>query len=83
MARNKACRLHADQQSGSAVQYADVYLQGVVLAATFAVSHNVESAKPVESGSECTSSLMSPVSERDWAVQQVIQQPLTATLHVT
>ena len=46
-------------------------LQGVVLAATFAVSHNVESTKPVAAGSVTTSNLMSPVAERDWGVQQV------------
>ena len=47
-----------------------------MLAATFAVSHNVESAKPVESGSESTRSLMSSVSERDWGVQQVCHSRL-------
>lgn len=50
-------------------------LQGVVLAATFAVSHNVESTKPVAAGSVTTSNLMSPVAERDWGVQQVCQLP--------
>ena len=45
-------------------------LQGVVLAATFAVSHNVAEAKPVAAGSETTSLLCSKLAERDWGVQQ-------------
>ena len=45
-------------------------LQGVVLAATFAVSHNIAEAKPVAAGSETTSLLRSELAERDWGVQQ-------------
>ncbi|KAL0020669.1 hypothetical protein WJX79_006881 [Trebouxia sp. C0005] len=46
--------------------------QGVVLAATFAVSHNVAEAKPLASGSATTSSLLTDYQERDWGVQQVL-----------
>ncbi len=46
-------------------------VQGVVLAATFAVSHNVAEAKPLASGSATTSSLLTDYQERDWGVQQV------------
>lgn len=46
-------------------------MQGVVLAATFAVSHNVEEAKPLAAGSATTSSLQRPYAERDWGIQQV------------
>ncbi|KAL3159607.1 hypothetical protein ABBQ38_010018 [Trebouxia sp. C0009 RCD-2024] len=46
--------------------------QGVVLAATFAVSHNVEEAKPIAAGSATTSSLQRPYADRDWGVQQVL-----------
>ena len=45
-------------------------LQGVVLAATFAVSHNIAEAKPVAAGSETTNLLRSELAERDWGVQQ-------------
>ena len=47
-----------------------LFLQGVVLAATFAVSHNIAEAKPVAAGSETTSLLRSKLAERDWGVQQ-------------
>ncbi len=50
-------------------------VQGVVLAATFAVSHNVAEAKPVASGSATTSSLLTEYQERDWGVQQVCPAP--------
>lgn len=46
--------------------------QGVVLAATFAVSHNIEEAKPIASGSTTTSSLQAAYQDRDWGVQQVL-----------
>ena len=41
-----------------------------MLAATFAVSHNIAEAKPVAAGSETTSLLCSELAERDWGVQQ-------------
>ena len=47
-----------------------VAMQGVVLAATFAVSHNVEEAKPLAAGSATTSSLQRPYADRDWGIQQ-------------
>ncbi len=49
-------------------------MQGVVLASTFAVSHNVDEAKPqpdVRASLASTRLLMSDVGERDWAIQQV------------
>lgn len=52
-----------------------VGVQGVVLAATFAVSHNVAEAKPLTSGSATTSSLLTDYQERDWGVQQVCLAP--------
>lgn len=62
-------------------------VQGVVLAATFAVSHNVAEAKPLASGSATTSSLLADYQERDWGVQQVCPappptQPQRYTLHM-
>ena len=45
--------------------------QGVVLAATFAVSHNVEEAKPLAAGNPATANLREDFSTRDWGVQQV------------
>ena len=45
------------------------FLQGVVLAATFAVSHNIAEAKPV-----ATSLLRSELGERDWGVQQASEE---------
>jgi hypothetical protein len=45
--------------------------QGLVLAATFAVSHNVEEAKPVAAGNPATASLAQDHATRDWGVQQV------------
>ncbi len=50
-------------------------VQGVVLAATFAVSHNVAEAKPLASGSATTSSLLTDYQERDWGIQQVCPAP--------
>ncbi len=50
------------------------FLQGVVLAATFAVSHNIAEAKPVAAGSETTSLLRSELGERDWGVQQASEE---------
>jgi len=50
-------------------------VQGVVLAATFAVSHNVAEAKPLVSGSATTLSLLTDYQERDWGVQQVCPAP--------
>jgi fatty acid desaturase (delta-4 desaturase) len=49
-----------------------VFTEGIVLAATFAVSHNVEEAKPVAAGSPTTDSLQTELAERDWGVQQVL-----------
>lgn len=56
-------------------------VQGIVLAATFAVSHNVPEAKPAlvgaaearigSSSSSAHATLTTPIDERDWAVQQV------------
>lgn len=56
-------------------------MQGVVLAATFAVSHNIEEAKPLASGSVTTSNLLEHYAERDWGVQQVCSF-FTALLHI-
>ncbi len=42
-----------------------------MLAATFAVSHNVEEAKPVAAGNPATASLAQDHATRDWGVQQV------------
>ncbi|CAG9463863.1 unnamed protein product [Pedinophyceae sp. YPF-701] len=47
-------------------------VQGIVLAATFAVSHNLEENKPVQGGSASTENLYQPVDSRDWAEQQVL-----------
>lgn len=58
-------------------------MQGVVLAATFAVSHNVEEAKPLAAGSPTTSSLQRPYAERDWGVQQVCAIHLSARFLLT
>jgi len=49
-------------------------VQGVVLAATFAVSHNVPEAKPALDGTDSTPAhgeLVTGLMERDWGVQQV------------
>ena len=53
----------------------NVAMQGVVLAATFAVSHNVEEAKPLAAGSATTSSLQRPYADRDWGIQQASTIP--------
>ena len=50
------------------------FLQGVLLADTFAVSHNIAEAKPVAAGSETTSLLCSELAERDWGVQQASEE---------
>ena len=42
-----------------------------MLAATFAVSHNVEEAKPLAAGNPATASLAEDYTTRDWGVQQV------------
>ena len=61
------------------------FVQGIVLAATFAVSHNVPEAKPAlvaaaeariggsssNSSQSAHATLTTPIDERDWAVQQV------------
>ncbi len=61
--------------SGFCNQICCLLTQGVVLAATFAVSHNVEEAKPLASGSATTSSLLTAYQQRDWGVQQVHLDP--------
>jgi len=45
--------------------------QSVVLASTFAVSHNVPESKPLEDNA-CRAELYKDLAERDWAVQQVL-----------
>ena len=55
-------------------------MQGIVLAATFAVSHNIEEAKPIAAGSATTSSLQTAYQDRDWGVQQVCLQCDNMTL---
>ena len=54
--------------------------QGVVLAATFAVSHNVEEAKPLAAGNPATASLAQDHTARDWGVQQVLSQSSATNL---
>ncbi|KAG2496097.1 hypothetical protein HYH03_005700 [Edaphochlamys debaryana] len=49
---------------------ASVFTQGVVLSTTFAVSHNVAEAKPLDAG-PTRDNLDVPAVERDWGVQQV------------
>ena len=46
-------------------------LQGLVLASTFAVSHNVPESKPLDAG-PTQQSLMQDTLERDWGVQQLL-----------
>lgn len=46
--------------------------QGVVLAATFAVSHNVAESKPMAAGSQTAANLTTPMGVRDWGEQQVL-----------
>lgn len=53
---------------GAASYYAT---QGVVLASTFAVSHNVPESKPLLTG-PAKESLMQDTLERDWGVQQLL-----------
>lgn len=45
--------------------------QGIVLASTFAVSHNVPESKPLDAG-PAQESLTKDTLERDWGVQQLI-----------
>ena len=42
-----------------------------MLAATFAVSHNVPETKPLNVGTQARENLDQSVLERDWGVQQV------------
>lgn len=53
---------------GAASYYAT---QGVVLASTFAVSHNVPESKPLLTG-PARESLMQDTLDRDWGVQQLL-----------
>lgn len=53
-----------------------------MLAATFAVSHNVEEAKPLAAGSATTSSLQRPYADRDWGVQQASTVPSDCLVHM-
>lgn len=46
-------------------------MQSIVLAATFAVSHNLEENKP-GTGELATTSLLEDYRTRDWGVQQVM-----------
>ena len=46
-------------------------MQGLVLASTFAVSHNVPESKPLDAG-PTQQSLMQDTLERDWGVQQLL-----------
>ena len=48
-----------------------LFVQGVVLATTFAVSHNVPASKPVQAG-PTQDILYTETLERDWAVQQIL-----------
>lgn len=48
-----------------------IAIQGVVLAATFAVSHNVPESKPLEDNAT-RDNLMTELAQRDWGVQQVL-----------
>lgn len=45
--------------------------QGIVLAATFAVSHNVREAKALAPGTLVAETLGSDMARRDWGLQQV------------
>jgi fatty acid desaturase (delta-4 desaturase) len=62
--------LHGPQAAliGAACYYAT---QGIVLASTFAVSHNVPECKPVDAG-PATDSLMKDTLDRDWGEQQLL-----------
>lgn len=65
------CLLHgAPAMLGGAVAY--VFTQSIVLAATFAVSHNVAETKPLDADSPARGSLDQTAVERDWGVQQVV-----------
>lgn len=63
-----------------------VATQGVVLAATFAVSHNLKENKPdpADMGSVASVILNKDIGERDWAVQQIQTSSVsTVTQRVT
>jgi hypothetical protein len=45
--------------------------QSIVLASTFAVSHNVPETKPLDKGTQARENLDQTMLERDWGVQQV------------
>jgi fatty acid desaturase (delta-4 desaturase) len=47
------------------------FMQSIVLASTFAVSHNVAEAKPLAAG-PTRDNLLTELAERDWGVQQVL-----------
>jgi len=49
-----------------------VFAQSIVLAATFAVSHNVPEAKPIDEGPTREALYKNHTLERDWGVQQVL-----------
>lgn len=51
--------------------FQNVFPQGVVLASTFAVSHNVPESKPLDKG-PTQDSLLQGTLERDWGVQQLL-----------
>lgn len=46
-------------------------MQSIILASTFAVSHNVPETKPQEDNA-CRENLYHPIGERDWGVQQIL-----------
>lgn len=48
-----------------------VFTQSIVLAATFAVSHNVPETKPLDDNA-ARANLYTALGERDWGVQQVL-----------
>ncbi|GBF97145.1 hypothetical protein Rsub_10332 [Raphidocelis subcapitata] len=47
-------------------------MQSVVLAATFAVSHNVPEAKPLDAGTPRSTLYDTELAARDWGVQQLV-----------
>lgn len=48
-----------------------IVVQSIVLASTFAVSHNVAEAKPLDERSAAMAPLMTELGDRDWGVQQI------------
>ena len=50
--------------------------QGIVLAATFAVSHNVREAKALAPGTLVADTLGGDMARRDWGLQQVRTAPM-------